>query len=175
MMHPKELASRVEKRIVPFLDEDRIELVDLVFRSESGRWVLRIYVDKPDGIKVEDCAALSRRIEDCLDVESIIPHRYSLEVSSPGLDRILKKQSDFCRFSGMMARIEMKIPLEGRKNFKGRIGDCDGGTVELIDAEGTSFCLALADISNARLVTETSIGRNVNRAENGARKKKKKK
>jgi ribosome maturation factor RimP len=175
MMHPKELASHVAGLIVPVLDADHFELVDVVFRSETGRWVLRIYVDKPEGVRVEDCATLSRKIEDQIEVEGIIPHGYCLEVSSPGLDRILNKESDFRRFSGMTAKVEMRTSLEGRKHFKGKIGECDSEIVELIDAEGTAFRLALQDISKARLQIETSIGGKTTKPRTGVRTKKKRK
>lgn len=172
-MHPSVLTDRISDLIEPVLEHERFELVDVVFRSESGRWVLRVFIDKPQGVNLEDCASISRRIGDVIDVEDIIPHGYSLEVSSPGLDRVLKKERDFQRFAGRTAKIVMKESREGRKNFKGIIVGCSDGVVQLEDGQGGIFRLDLNDMMKANLEIETSIGRKGSRPGSGNRKKKK--
>ncbi len=161
--------------IRPVLDQEQFELVDVVYRSESGRLLLRVYIDSPEGVNVDDCASISRRIGDVIEVEELIPHKYSLEVSSPGLDRVLKTEGAFQRFAGRTAKIVMTEPLEGRKNFKGIIIACTEGTVELEDAEGVRLRLAMNHIFKARLEIETAIGQKAPRPGSGSRRKKKSK
>jgi len=141
------------------LEEVHFELVDIVYRSEAGRWVLRLFLDRPEGISVEDCAFVSRRIEDLIEVEGILPHAYRLEVSSAGLDRILTREEHFRRFVGKTARVERKVPLDGRRRFKGNIVGCEQGVVEMEDEQGNRFRLPLHEISVARLEIDTPIGR----------------
>ncbi len=157
-MHPKAVSDHLSELIAPVLAEERFELVDLVFRSEAGHWVLRVYIDRPEGVNVDDCAGISRCLEDVIEVESVISHPYRLEVSSPGLDRVLSREKDFQRFTGKTARIERRAPLDGRKKFKGKILSCDQGIVELEDDQGQLFRLALTDISKARLEIDSPIG-----------------
>jgi len=158
-MHPKAVAERVAELIVPVLEEERVELVDVVYRSEAGAWILRVFVDRTEGVTVDDCALISRSIEDLIEVEGVVPNAYRLEVSSPGLDRILTREKDFQRFAGKAARIETKSPVGGRRRFKGTILGCDEGIVHLEDAQGDRFAFALTDILKSRLEIDTPIGR----------------
>jgi len=158
-MHANVLAERISDLIRPVLEQEDAELVDVVYLSEAGRWVLRVYVDKTDGVTVDDCAGISRRIGDVIEVEDLIPHGYRLEVSSPGLDRTLKTEEDFRRFTGRTVKVAMKEPQEGRKNFKGKIVGCIMGSFELEDADGARFRLPLSDLHRARLEIETTIGK----------------
>lgn len=150
-MNRKAIEKAVEDLVGPILDRNQMELVDVLFRLESGRWVLRVFIDKPGGVNVEDCASISHQIEDLIEVEEIVPRRYMLEVSSPGLDRVLKREADFRRFCGEKAHVRRKEPLAGRKNFKGRIIRCEGGVLELEDTEGERFTFSLEEIEQARL------------------------
>lgn len=145
------LTGRVSRVVRPILARQGVELVEVCYLREQGSWVLRIFIDKPGGVSLDDCVQVSRSIEDVLDVEDMIPHRYRLEVSSPGLDRVLKTESDFQRFCGRRARIQTLRPLEGRKNFKGRILACDQGVVTLQDAQGSVFRIPLAWVAKSRL------------------------
>lgn len=158
-MHPKEVVDRVSSLIAPVLEADRFELVHVTYRSEAGRWVLRVFLDRPEGVTVDDCALVSRRIEDLIEVEDMLPHAYRLEVSSPGLDRVLTREEHFQRFAGKMARMRQTVPLEGRKNFRGWIRGCRQGTVELEDEQGNLFRLPLQETLLARLEIDTPIGR----------------
>ena len=123
------------------------ELVDLD-RSGRGR-LLRIFIDKPGGINVDDCAAVSHHLMRVLAVEGIAYDR--LEVSSPGLDRLLKKEQDFVRFAGHKARIKVRIPIDGQRNFVGVLREVKSGALQL-DVEGRLLSLDLNNLEKARLV-----------------------
>jgi ribosome maturation factor RimP len=123
------------------------EFVDLE-RSGKGR-LLRIYIDKPGGIGVEDCARVSNHLSRVFAVENVGYER--LEISSPGLDRLLRKEQDFVRFAGHKARIKVRVPVEGQRNFVGVLRDTRAGKVE-IDVDGKVLSLDLANLDKARLV-----------------------
>lgn len=123
------------------------ELVD-INRTPRGRLV-RVFVDRPGGITVDDCVTVSNQLSRVLAVENVDYER--LEVSSPGLDRPLKTAADFRRFTGEPARIRLRRPLDGRANFEGTLKGCDGETI-LIEVEGEQFRFALVDLERARLV-----------------------
>ena len=127
------------------------ELVDL---EHSGRGMLRVFIDKPDGILVEDCQAVSNQLTRLFMVESVDYDR--LEVSSPGLDRPLKKEQDFLRFAGEKVQLKLRIPLYERKNYVGVIGKLDDGVLQL-DVEGNIVEIDLSNLDKARLVPEFSI------------------
>jgi ribosome maturation factor RimP len=124
------------------------ELVDL---EHSGRGMLRVFIDKPDGILVEDCQAVSNQLTRLFMVESVDYDR--LEVSSPGLDRPLKKEQDFLRFAGEKVQLKLRIPLYERKNYVGVIGKLDDGVLQL-DVEGNIVEIDLSNLDKARLVPE---------------------
>ena len=123
------------------------ELVDLD-RSGRGR-LLRIFIDKPGGINVDDCAAASHHLSRVLAVEGVAYDR--LEVSSPGLDRLLKKEQDFVRFTGCRARIKVRVPIDGQRNFVGVLREVKSGALQL-DVEGRLLSLDLNNLEKARLV-----------------------
>ena len=150
-MDRKIVERDIEGLIGPILVRNEMELVDVTYRLESGRWVLRVFIDKPGGVNLDDCAFISHQIEDLIEVEDVIPQRYFLEVSSPGLDRVLKKEADFQRFSGEKARVKTREALDGRRNFKGRILRCEQGVLEMEDTEGQRFTFSLQEIEKARL------------------------
>ena len=123
------------------------ELVDFE-RSGKGK-LLRVYIDKPEGINLDDCAAVSNHLSRVLPVEGIDYER--LEVSSPGLDRPLRKEQDFVRYAGHMARIKVRVPVEGQRNFTGVLRETRAGKVE-IEVDGRMVSLDLANMDKARLV-----------------------
>ena len=123
------------------------ELVDFE-RSGKGK-LLRVYIDKPGGINLDDCAAVSNHLSRVLPVEGIDYER--LEVSSPGLDRPLRKEQDFVRYAGHTARIKVRVPVEGQRNFTGVLRDTRAGKVE-IEVDGKMVSLDLANMDKARLV-----------------------
>ena len=126
------------------------ELVD-VQASNGGRF-LRLFIDKPQGINVDDCAAVSRQLTRVFEVEGIDYDR--LEVSSPGLDRPLRKPADFARFAGQRAELRMRHPdAGGRRKFAGVLMGAEAGQVR-IEVDGQTVALALDDIERAKLVPE---------------------
>ena len=124
------------------------ELVD-VESSRSG--LMRIFIDSPRGINVEDCARVSNHLTRAFAVEGIDYER--LEVSSPGLDRPLKRLEDFQRFAGREASVKLKLPREGRRRFEGRLVGVEDGRI-VLDVEGQRQHLEFADIDRARLVPD---------------------
>ncbi|MFQ5691971.1 MAG: ribosome maturation factor RimP [Nitrospinota bacterium] len=156
-MHTGELRSRLWPVVAPIVEEEGLELVELEFIQQGGRWVLRVYMDRPGGVVLDDCERVSRRLSPVLDVEDLIPHRYTLEVSSPGIPRPLRRVDDFQRFSGRPARIEMALPVGGRKRYSGELAGVSGGEapeVALKLGEGEVVRLPLANIKRARLKEE---------------------
>ena len=123
------------------------ELVDME-RTGQGR-MMRIFIDKPGGINLDDCAAVSNHLSRVLTVENVSYER--LEISSPGLDRPLKKERDFARFTGQKVRVKLRVPQEGQRNFVGVLGGIRAGKVEL-DVEGKAVAFELANLDKARLV-----------------------
>ena len=124
------------------------ELVDFE-RPGKGR-LLRVFIDKAGGITVDDCAAVSNHLSRVLAVEGVDYDR--LEVSSPGLDRPLKKERDFMRYAGQKARIKLRVPVEGQRNFVGVLRDTRAGKVEIEVDGGKTVSLDLANLDKARLV-----------------------
>jgi ribosome maturation factor RimP len=141
---------RTEELIVPVVAGMGYELVDLQVSNRGG--LLRLFIDKPGGIGLEDCAAVSRQLIRVLEVEGVEYDR--LEVSSPGLDRPLRKAQDFARFAGQKADVRMRTPdASGRRRFVGVLRGENGGRVSL-ELEGQTVALAIEDIDRARLVPE---------------------
>lgn len=122
------------------------ELVDL---EVTGRGLMRVLMDKPAGITVEDCETVSNQLTRLFMVEGVNFER--LEVSSPGLDRPLKKEADFVRFSGQKAQIKLRMPISGRKNFVGILGTVENGVLQF-DVEGKQVAIELSNVDKARLV-----------------------
>jgi ribosome maturation factor RimP len=122
------------------------ELVDL---ETSGRGLMRVLMDKPAGITVDDCELVSNQLIRLFAVENVDYDR--LEVSSPGLDRPIKKEADFMRFSGQKAQIKVRMPISGRKNFVGILGAIENGILQM-DVDGKPVAIELANIDKARLV-----------------------
>ncbi|MFN3920934.1 MAG: ribosome maturation factor RimP [Caldimicrobium sp.] len=133
-----------------------MELVDLEWKRERSGWVLRLYIDKPGGVTIGDCAKISEIVGKILDKENLIHHSYNLEVSSPGIERPLKKKEHFERFRGEKAKITLKDPLEGRRNITGIILGVKKEIVE-IEAEGKVWEIELDKIKKAHLQPELSF------------------
>lgn len=140
----------LENVVQPALAGMGYELVDA--QASSGGRVLRLFIDKPGGVTLDDCAAASRHLTRLLAVEGIDYER--LEVSSPGLDRPLRKSADFARFAGHKADVRMRTPdASGRRRFVGVLRGAEAGQVSL-ELEGHTVALALDDVERARLVPE---------------------
>jgi len=129
------------------------ELVEIEHQPHSTNGVLRLYIDKESGIVVEDCSAVSRQISALIDVEDPISGHFNLEVSSPGLDRPLRRVKDFQRFSGEIVKIKTGMAIEGQRNFKGLLRGIENDQV-IIECEDKEVRLPLSAIDKARLVPD---------------------
>ena len=134
-----------------------MEVVLVEIKGSGKNSVVRTYIDRPEGISLDDCERFSRRFSVSLDVEDWIPFSYTLEVSSPGINRPLVKESDFTRFRGENARVRTRSPIELQKNFKGRIAGVTDGRLELEIVPGKIVTIALIDIEKANLIGDLSI------------------
>lgn len=146
-------SARLTHLLQPLVEDLGYEFVGLEHSSNPKSPSLVIYIDRPDGIAVEDCARVSREVAALLDVEDPIPGHYDLEVSSPGLDRPLFTLEQFERFSGDVAQVSLFAPLDGRRKFKGEILGIQDGKVRL-DQDGTEVELDMGNIAKARLVPD---------------------
>lgn len=142
-----ELAELIE----PVVKRLGFELADLEVRLGGRNGLVRLFIDQPRGVTLDDCEQVSLAVSALLDVEDPVPGHYDLEVSSPGLNRKLTKLKHFTRFVGELVKVEMRFPIEGRKRFRGRLRAADRGNIE-VDVDGVSYSLPLATIDTARLV-----------------------
>jgi len=150
-MDTKRITGRVREILIPVLDQMGLELVELTFRVEGGRWILRVTIDREEGIQLQHCTAVSRELSVHLDVEDLIPVKYHLEVSSPGLDRPLKDEGDFERFTGRLVRIKTNRSVAGRRKINGTIEGIKEGIVSVLGEDGVKIQVPVEDISSARL------------------------
>lgn len=130
--------QKTEEILLPIMEENGFELVDVEYVKEGSNWYLRAYIDKPGGITVNDCEVVSRRLSDILDEEDYIDDAYILEVSSPGLGRPLKKEKDYKRSLGKLIEIRTYRMIEKRKEFTGILKEYDENTVTIEEEDGTT-------------------------------------
>jgi ribosome maturation factor RimP len=146
--------EKLKEIVEPVVTGQGYELVDVEWKHEASAWILRVFIDGAGGVTLEDCARVSHTLSATLDVSDAIPTTYNLEVSSPGLDRPLKKEADFRRALGQKAKIRTRHPIgESRRNFSGKLVAVDNGLVK-IDV-GDQVCdVPIADVEKANLVFE---------------------
>ncbi len=147
------LQDRLHALLEPVVEDFALELVELQFRREAAGWVLRLVIDSAQGVSLEDCANLSREVGHILEVEDPIEQAYNLEVSSPGLDRPLKKEKDFLRCSGKKAKVVLREPMAGQNVFVGLIDGFLDGSILLATGEEV-LRIPLTVVKKARLVVE---------------------
>ena len=143
--------SRVEKHLLPLMEEHGFELVDVEYVKEAGTWYLRAYIDKEGGITVDDCEVVSRRLGEWLDEKDFIEDSYILEVSSPGLGRPLKKDKDFDRSIGEDVDIKLYKPMNKQKDYTGTLKAYDKNTVTVTVEDGTELVFNRPEIALIRL------------------------
>jgi ribosome maturation factor RimP len=129
------------------------ELWEIEYAPRAGGGLLRLYIDSPDGISVDDCEKVSRAVSAVLDEADPIPNEYTLEVSSPGLDRVLRTQAHFARFAGERVKVEMIAQINGRKRFQGRLQKVGESEITL-ETDGGEVSLPIDDIHRARLIPD---------------------
>jgi ribosome maturation factor RimP len=147
------IVEQVLRLLEPILEDIGFELVDLEYLMERGRWVLRLYIDREKGVTLDDCARVSREMGDVMDVHDLIPHRYVLEVSSPGLNRPLRKDRDFEGAVGKKIKVRTAVPVGGRRNFTGTLTGFREGNL-LMETNGQEVTLARSEVEKANLVYE---------------------
>lgn len=145
-----EYEARCEALVKPVTDSHEFELVDVEYVKEGSNWYLRVYIDKPGGITIDDCELVSRALSDIMDEKDFIEDAYILEVSSPGLTRPLKKDKDFKRSIGEKVEIKLYKPLNKRKDYCGILEAYDADTVT-IDEDGDEVVINRSDIALIRL------------------------
>ncbi|MDU4959864.1 MAG: ribosome maturation factor RimP [Sporomusaceae bacterium] len=146
------IEQEVERLVLPCLEDSGIELVDIEYVRERD-WFLRIYIDKPGGIGVDDCQWLSEQIGEKLDAADLIRDSYYLEVSSPGLDRPLKKERDFVRHAGQKVEVHTFAPVNGKKLLTGVLKGLVDGRI-ILDIDGTEASIPREQASQVRLYIE---------------------
>ena len=158
-MSKVDVASRIMDLSQPLLASQGLELVELEYKKEGRDMVVRLFIDREGGINLDDCAAVSRELSELLDVEDVIPVNYTLEVSSPGLNRPLKKPSDYERYRGRLVKVRTFDLLADdggnlRKTFLGELIGLENGVVQLRLTEGQAAAIPLDKVAKANLEFE---------------------
>lgn len=145
----KTLIETLRELIEPILLTEGMELIDMEYRQESRGWVLRFYIDK-EGLTLNHCTQVSTQIGALLEVKDLIPHRYILEVSSPGLNRPLKREKDFKTYVGELIQVKTSQPIDQRRNFKGKLLGYREGEI-MIGSDNQKFLIPISCISKANI------------------------
>jgi len=146
--------ERIKDIVRPVIDSFGLLFDDIEYIPQGRRWVLRIIIDKEGGVTLDDCEKVSRQVSQLLDVEDVIPHTYVLEVSSPGLDRPLKRFEDYIRYRGRLVRVKTRQPYNNRTSFTGRIVSAEEGKIRIETEKEGIIEILFSDIMNARLEVE---------------------
>ncbi len=144
------IISNIKELLEPLLYEKNLELFDIEFKALGSKGILRVFIDKEQGVTVNDCAQISRELGRLLEVHDVIPGPYTLEISSPGLTRALKKPSDYLRYKGKTVKIKTLEDIEDRKVFKGTLLDFVDETVSL-QTDGVNYLIPYKNIEKANL------------------------
>ena len=146
----KEIVDRVCAIVDPILSNKGMELVEIEYRRESKGWVLRLYIDKAGGVTLNDCTHISQEVGRSLDVEDFISTPYTLEISSPGLPRPLKKEKDFMKYCNQIIKVKTIDPIENRRQFKGKLLGISENRIE-IETEGGIIQIPVSNVAKANL------------------------
>ncbi|WP_461200465.1 ribosome maturation factor RimP [Anoxybacillus sp. TBDG-1] len=150
----KKVTHIVEELVTPIVTEMGLELVDIEYVKEGKNWFLRIFIDSPTGIDIDQCGVVSERLSEKLDEVDPIPHNYFLEVSSPGAERPLKKTKDFERAVGKNIYVKTYEPIDGQKEFEGLLTAFDGQTVTVevkVKTKKKTITIPYEKVASARL------------------------
>lgn len=145
--------QQLQELVAPAVAALGFELWGVEYITRGREVLLRIYIDHPEGIDVEDCSAVSRQVSALLDVEDPITGEYTLEVSSPGMDRPLFTLDQFVRYRGEQVKLRLRVPYEGRRNFSGRLNGVEGDEVMLVVGE-EEYLLPIELIDKAHVVPQ---------------------
>ena len=150
-MAGKNIAETVESYISAYFNDAEYELCDIEFVKEGPNWYLRIFADKEGGIAIDDCETISRTVEGILDQKDPIEQAYILEVSSPGIDRPLKKEGDFEKYAGRIVDVKLYKPRDGGKEFQGKLLGLKGDEITIEDEAGEEIIFNRANVAICRL------------------------
>lgn len=150
-MELRSISERVREIASQAVKDSEIELVHVEIAGVKRDQVFRVYIDKAGGVTLDDCSAVSQKIEDVLDAEDFIPSKYVLEVSSPGIERQLYRQADFVKFIGRLAKLKLKKEIDGQKVFVGTINGVDGDVITFDDRTVGEVKFDYADVEKANL------------------------
>lgn len=143
--------QEIENLLSPIAQHEGFEIVDIQYVKESGDWILRVFIDKESAISMNDCEKMSRSFEEILDNSDIIKDSYVLEVSSPGIDRVLKKEKDFKKFIGSKIKVKTNEAINNQKNFLGILLNCENGKIKIDDVTKGKVEIEILDIKKANL------------------------
>lgn len=146
--------EKLERICSPVLDQLGFQLIEWEYANEQGRWIVRLYIDREGGVNIDDCERASHALEDLIDVELDLKQGYSLEVSSPGIDRPLRRPEDFSKFKGSTIKLSTSRPLNGRSNYRGVIEDVSNDAVDMV-VDGMRYHIPFEALKKAKLVEET--------------------
>lgn len=159
-MELKDLIKKLYNLLFPVVESQGYELLDIEYLLDHGQWILRLYIDRSEvGVTIADCALVSNQVSTILDVEDLIQGKYNLEVSSPGIERPLRKLEDFNKYKGCLVKIKTYDKINDRKNYKGIIQEINGNTI-LINIEGEIYKIPQDQIYKARLINLEAFGGN---------------
>ncbi|MFZ1700556.1 MAG: ribosome maturation factor RimP [Pyrinomonadaceae bacterium] len=150
------ITERIRAIVLAAVADDVIELVNVEIAGTKRDMVLRIYIDKEGGVTLEDCGSISRKVEEVLDAEDIIPSKYVLEVSSPGIERQLYSVADFVKFTGQLAKVKLKTEIEGQKTFVGTITSVNDNEIKIEDRTAGSISFDYEEVDKANLKIDLS-------------------
>ncbi len=149
----KNVVAKIEELIKVKIEDKQFEFVDVEYVKEGKEWYLRIFIDKESGVSLDDCEIVSRKIGQILDETDIVKNSYILEVSSPGIERPLRREKDFERFIGSTVLVKTFEPIEGQKTLKGMLENFQNDTAT-ITSGGKKYILTLDKIASANLSVE---------------------
>jgi ribosome maturation factor RimP len=150
----QEVVSKIEEIAQRVAASDGIEVVEVEGKGGGGNQLVRISIDKPDGVTHADCELVSQQVSTILDVENVVPGHYTLEVSSPGVERKLLKPNDYIRFQGKKAKIVLREPVENQRQLQGTLAGLENGTVSLDIGAGRVLRFPLNQVERANLKFE---------------------
>lgn len=146
--------QEIEKLLKPVAEQEKIEVVDVQYVKENGDWIARIFIDNEHGITMSDCERVSHVFSNVLDKSDVLKESYILEISSPGLNRVLKKEESFKRFIGSKIKIQTLKSINNQRNFLGELLDFSDGKVKINDATNGIVDINFLDIKKANIETD---------------------
>ena len=146
--------KKIEDIVKPVIDSLGLELDEIEYITHGRKWILRIFIDKEGGVSLSDCEKVSFQLGNFLNNENIIPHAYILEVSSPGLDKRLKRLDEYLKYKGRLIRLNTTKPYNNRTSFKGRIISAEEGKIKIEAEKNGEVNILFSDIANAKLEVE---------------------